>query len=188
MISIRLNQKPPDDCLGKANLEVLYEILEVSLVSKIVTSWKEFININLVSQNQCSKVTSKTEFACETLIIIEMVDLLVRRQMVEVQIHDLGGPFQVEKWRPDIFIFKPASFEECLSKFMIASFDDEYFLVPADTVPSPPCGIVQLFFLFGTILLLLFLFLLVILVVVFVVIILLPERIVVCVLSLFLVF
>lgn len=53
MVTVWLDQESSDDCLGKTNFEILYEVFEVSLVAKVVAPWKELVDVDLVSKHQC---------------------------------------------------------------------------------------------------------------------------------------
>ena len=67
-----------------------------------------------------------------------MVYYLVWIQVVVVDIVLFGGPFEIEERGPDIVILNPSSLEKTFAKVLVPSFDDEYFVVLADTILSFP--------------------------------------------------
>ena len=50
-VALFVDKEPASNTLCKPKFEILYEILEVHLVSEIETSWVKAVNIHIVAKN-----------------------------------------------------------------------------------------------------------------------------------------
>jgi hypothetical protein len=110
------------------------------LVSKIIALGIETIGVNAEAKRECSESASKSVFAGEVVVVVEVVDALAVLEGHKVDVADAGGPLKIVIGRPHIFVLHPSSVDQTLPQLGISSFHDEYLRVEGDSVPTLPGG------------------------------------------------
>lgn len=69
-----------------------------------------------------------------------MINYLVVKQCVGIDVLCLEGPLQIEAWWLFVFILDPSSLLQGFLDVPVATLDDEYFGALVDSVLLSPCG------------------------------------------------
>lgn len=115
--------------LCEAELEVLYEILKVSLVSQVVAARVEPVDIDVVRNLEGPQPPSQPILARQVVVVIEVVYALPALQHPVVYVNRLGRPLEVIELGPHILVFCPSFLHQGAPQLVVASFHNENLLV-----------------------------------------------------------